>query len=234
MKPLAPLILSLTAALCGALTVPLNAQTGTHYASKILKQGQTLTDILPAGWTISGEARGDLNKDGIADCAFVLQPNDPANIIPQAFLPECPLNTNPNILCIYYGTKEGLLEQFAVYEGLIPADEEFIPNQFSKIEISPKGVLNITRAIEPSAGSYSTGRTTYRFRFQDNNFYLIGKEAYNLARNTGVSTVESSNYLTHKKATTYSNEFNEAYKPHTEWSKIPKAPLRTIAQAFEE
>ena len=95
------------------------------------------------------------------------------------------------------------------------------------IEITERGTLNISPDFFASAGTYDTHQTTYTFRFQNGDFYLIGKEWTEMSRNTGEMTTVSENYLTWKRQTVEDNAFEDVKKKES-WSKLTKEPLKKL------
>ena len=83
-----------------------------------------------------------------------------------------------------------------------------------------KGVLKIDLNYWYSCGSWYTNHNTYIFRYQNNQFEMIGYESSEFHRASGEATSISINYSTKKKIeTTGLNEFNES-KPKSKVSKI--------------
>ena len=193
----------------------MNAQT-------LKQQGKSAEQIVPKGWEHK-EAAGDLNKDGIKDLVVLAKPNFKENM--QTRDDGYEYNFNPYILAIYFGgnSKFTLWKQ---YEELFEPDSEWTSVDVD-IEITERGTLNISPDHFASAGSYDTSQTTYTFRFQNGDFYLIGKESTEMSRNTGEMTTVSENYLTWKRQTVEDNAFEEVEKKET-WSKLTKEPLKKL------
>ena len=80
---------------------------------------------------------------------------------------------------------------------------------FVGFELNSSGILDINFTNWVSTGSWYTNNRTFRFRFQKNNFALIGFEIYDAHRATGDSTVHSINFLTKKMKITYWNFAND-------------------------
>ncbi len=79
-----------------------------------------------------------------------------------------------------------------------------------------------------SAGSSQTGQNSYLYRFQDDDFYLIGSETGSFSRYSGEAEEVSNNYLTKKQKTTTSNVFDDKVKPTETWSDLPDEPLEKL------
>ena len=57
----------------------------------------------PQGWVVEAQAEGDLNKDGLADLAFVLHEANPGNVIKNPDgLGTSEIDTNPRMLAVAF------------------------------------------------------------------------------------------------------------------------------------
>ena len=200
----------------GACALGMNAQA-------LKQQGTSAEQIVPKGWEHS-EAEGDLNKDGIKDLVVLAKPNFKENM--QTRDDGYEYNFNPYILAIYFGQAEGGFKQWKQYEDMFEPDSEWSSVDVD-IEITERGTLNISPDHFASAGSYDTSQTTYTFRFQNGDFYLIGKECTEMSRSTGEMTTVSENYLTWKRQTIEDNAFEEVQKKE-KWEKMEKEPLKKL------
>ncbi|MBO4215219.1 MAG: hypothetical protein J5888_02650 [Bacteroidaceae bacterium] len=206
-------IISIAWCLCA---ISMNAQA-------LKQQGASAEKIVPEGWEHE-EALGDLNKDGVKDLVVLAKPNFKENM--QTRDDGYEYNFNPYILAIYFGQAEGDFKQWKQYENLFEPDSEWTTNDVD-VEITERGTLNISTSFFASAGSYGTNQTKYTFRFQNGDFYLIGKESTDMMRNTGEMTTVSENYLTWKRQTIKDNAFEDVVKKET-WSKLTKEPLKKL------
>ena len=194
-------------------------------AQALKQQGTSVEQIVPEGWEHK-EAQGDLNKDGIKDLVVLTKPNFKENMMTRDDGYE--YNFNPYILAIYFGQAEGGFQLWKQYENLFEPDSEWISNDVD-VEITERGTLNIDTNPFSSGGSYDKSLSTYTFRFQDGDFYLIGKECTEMSRSTGEMTTVSENYLTWKRQTIKDNAFEEGKKKET-WSKLTKSPLEKLGE----
>lgn len=101
-------------------------------------------------------------------------------------------------------------------------------NNFS-FEVTNRGVLNITIQPECTQGSYFSNISRYSYRFQNGNFFLIGKEIESIQRNTGEVELVSENYLTWKRQVKKSN-FSEDTPPIEKWTRLSKRPLEKLGE----
>ena len=196
--------------------ISMNAQT--------LKQQGTLAEqMIPEGWEHQ-EVQGDLNKDGIKDLVVLAKPNFKENMMTRddGYI----YNFNKYIIAIYFGQAEGLFKMWKQYQELFPADDEW-SSVGVELTITERGTLNIDTDLFSSGGNYGTSRTKYTYRYQNADFYLIGRESTEMMRNTGEMTTVSENYLTWKRQTIKDNAFEEGVKRET-WSKLTKVPLEKL------
>ncbi|MCQ2975725.1 MAG: hypothetical protein MJ211_13065 [Bacteroidales bacterium] len=158
-------------------------------------------------------AIGDINKDGINDMIVIAYPTDKKNIskeeIPNMNDPNDPyiLNCDNNqpTMAVYFGTENNQYKKVNEYnksicpKGLENGDE-------IKIEITNKGLLRISKTIfsaPPNWSPFASG--VYLFRYQNNDFFLIGKTYYqNWSADGWAETkiTDSFNFLTGKRVTT--------------------------------
>ncbi len=195
--------------------IPLHAQTSvTNYPLDTLRS-----------WTPT-EAVGDLNKDGYADLVLIATPRIAENMKKNEAGYE--FNFNPPVLAIYWGQKDGSYVCWRQYDRVIPATENEYIFITPSLTITPQGTLRIDLEQFSSAGSWSNYQTTFVYRYQQGDFYLIGEDEESMARNTGEAEYISVNYLTHKKQHRTYNAFDKKKRPKERWTNIPKKPLEKL------
>ncbi|WP_432406231.1 hypothetical protein [Wukongibacter sp. M2B1] len=139
----------------------LNNQIRVEQESRTNVEGsnnaQDIGEFIPDGWEILDIAEGDLNKDGINDKAFVIESSD-----------EYRQQRN---LLIVFGNKDDTYTLSIRAEKAILLSNEGGPfgDPFLDILIDRGSVL-----IKFMGGSSSRWNQHYRFRYQDNGWYLIG------------------------------------------------------------
>ncbi len=192
--------------------------------SQLAKEGRTIEEVVPNGWDIQS-ATGDLNKDGIEDFVLIVRPNDPAHIKTRDDGFE--YNFNPLFLAVYFGSPSGVYKRFKVWHDTVSGREDEYTDITNELSITPKGAIDISVSSWSSMGTAATGGTTYRYRFQSGDFYLIGEESSWLNRMTGEGESTSINYLTGQKEITTGNMIEEK-DLKTKKVKIKKEPLRLL------
>ena len=232
------LILSFSALVLGLFSVmscnSSNSQKHQNPVEQPAKEPQTTlfkvvaseSDVFPANCDTMSIAWGDLNQDGINDVVVVATPRHAENM--QVRDDGYEYNFNSPVMGIYFGTKDGKLNLFKEYENTIPGTEDDFCFVELGTDISDKGVLSFIIEYFYTAGSTNTNFDTFRYRYQDNDFYLIGADAGALSRYSGENEVVSINYLTHKKQTVVSDVFDESVEPQETWETIPEEPLEKL------
>jgi hypothetical protein len=128
-------------------------------------EAKDVNALVPAGWTILMKdepalAEGDLNKDGIEDVAAIIEQLD-------AETDEAP----PRALLIAFGTSNDSYTLSIIADKVVlKADEGGIwGDPFESLSIDRGSVI-----VSDYGGSNWRWYNKYRFRFQDNDWYLIG------------------------------------------------------------
>ena len=191
---------------------------------QLAKEGRTIEEVVPNGWDVQS-ATGDLNKDGIEDFVLIVRPNDPAHIKTRD--DGFQYNFNPLFLAVYFGSPSGVYKRFKVWHDTVSGREDEYTDITNELSITPKGAIDISVSSWSSMGTADTGSTTYRYRFQSGDFYLIGEESSWLNRMTGEGESTSINYLTGQKEITTGNMIEEK-DLKTKKVKIKKEPLRLL------
>jgi len=187
-----------------------------------------LDELIPKDWELLDSKTGDLNKDGITDLVFAIANTDEKNLKPNDGFGIGPIDLNPRKLGIYFGTPSGTFKkQLVSNEFIILQETPAMDEPFNGFTISKKGVLDINFHIWYSAGSWSTSNHTYRFRFQNNEFVLIGYDSNESNRATAESVDYSINFLS-KKMKIIRGNFSEDKPESVEWSNIYLEKLFTI------
>ncbi|MFL6198010.1 MAG: hypothetical protein ACJ76J_02430 [Thermoanaerobaculia bacterium] len=173
-------------------------------------QAQTQADLVPKGWTVEMESRGDLNGDRVPDLLLVLHMTDPSNVIKNDGFGASELDTNPRILVIAFAGKATKKYSLAL------ANHTLIPRHTNPSMDDPlagaeivKGTLQVSLGFWMSAGSWYESQTRFTFRYQDGCFKLIGYDSTGRQRNSEETSTVSINYLTRKAKTTKGNIQND-------------------------
>ncbi len=199
-------------------------QTKSKKYPQIALSGKNINKLFPETWLVERQ-KGDLNKDGIPDLAFILHPEDAAGMEVVKDSPT-PINHNPYILVIYFGNSSGEYQCFRYWSN--DAFDTSGTDDVGGIKLTSNGCLDITMTYEETTGA-SSGYTKYRIRYQSGDFYLIGKERFEALRTTGEYAEESYDLLNGRKYTKKGNiSMDSNVKETTHRDKIPKKPLQRV------
>lgn len=200
-----------------------------HVSAQGLKDsGKSAADVVPNGWE-SIFKTSDLNKDGIADLVVVATPCDKDKM--QTRDDGYVYNFNQPVLAIYWGEKSGGYKLFKQYDNAIPARESEFISITPEVNITKKGVLEINLEYFASAGSWTQPTTTHLFRYQQGDFFLIGKDVVELERTTGKTVTTSENYLTRKRIVTTERPKRKAIVKRT---SLPKSKLKPLGFSLDD
>jgi hypothetical protein len=193
-----------------------------QFAYPDIKQtGKTKTDFIPKDWKILQEANGDLNKDGLADWAMVIQYKDSVEEYTISY-------ARPRILVIVFqnADKKGFIKKLQSNHFILREDEGgMMGDPIQLLEIK-KNVLVLDFY---GGGGGSRWSAYYKFRFDNTQFLLIGAELADLDLSTGNYLVKSCNFLTMKMKKVTGKDMAENKEKETEiWKKLEIKELKTF------
>ena len=183
-----------------------------EYPTDFPEQGNKMEDFLPKHWSAIMKVDGDLNKDGLADTALIVEQENPENIIVTEY--NDTLNTNPRALLVLFKQENGTYKLAAKNDkGFIepPKESSSLLDPLGEGDINIKNnTLRLRFQYFFSAGSWYITNVEYVFRYQNSHFELIGVETNSFHRATGEETIVSFNLSTNKLETTMGgNVFEE-------------------------
>lgn len=169
---------------------------------------KNLEGLIPEGWELYNKKTGDLNKDGHDDVVFVLQW---ADSIPPEY-PDAMWSCaySPRILGIaLWNEKQNQFELEVQSNTFILTNEGDCTHKdpFDEVKIK-RGSVWIEFSYWSSAGTWYMGADTFIFRYQNNQFELIGTEHTSTHRATLAHSKLSVNYST-RKAILFTQEDEE-------------------------
>jgi len=176
----------------------------------------TMDDLLLSNWFLKDSAAGDLNGDNVPDLVAVVEWKDTI----EELRPDKTVNLgSPRILLIFFknsqtGTFDLVLQHntFIIRYGEGGMD----PEGYGKVSIKNK-VLDIYYSL-------MHGLADYKFRYQQNDFYLIG------AMNSGVGGGQINswdiNFLTKKAKHEWGEITDEKMK--VKWVTVPIQTLKKL------
>lgn len=197
----------------------------------LFKSKGTAQDVFPKDCDTICYQWGDLNKDGILDLVLVATPRDPENMMTRSDGYE--YNFNEPVLAIYFGKGDETYSLFKEYPNTIPGAVDEFTFVTVESDITEEGVLKFGVEVFYSAGGSETGQNSYLYRFQDDDFYLIGFDSEAYSRYSGEADKVSRNYLTKKQLTTTYNMFDDEGFTDT-WTDLPDEPLERLGSRMLE
>ena len=142
--------------------------SGQSVLSKIPASGRSIMSFVPPGYDTLATASGDLNNDKLEDIAIVLKS--------LAESSDSMFDEGPNrILVIVFKRSSG-------YQVVAKNDSVILCRTCGGIYGDPFAEMEIKRnvlTIIHFGGSNWKWELTHRFRYQQNDFYLIGEKDYN-------------------------------------------------------
>ena len=201
---------------------------------KIKTEAQSISNFIPSKWKLLASAKGDLNGDKNDDIAFIIQYQDSVSIEKIEFEEIDTVITQPRILILAFFNsilkKYELIEQSNSF--ILNHDNPNMDDQFQNITIK-KGVLRIDFAIFMNMGSWSISNNSYAFRYQENEFRLIGADYNHTHRGSGETENRSYNFLSKKVKISTGNISNDNKKiilRHFKFNKLKT--FKTFNQPF--
>lgn len=199
------------------------------HLSRISKQ---VSDLIFPNEKIIEQHYGDLNHDNMKDVVLIVEETNPSKIIIEKNSGyTITKNYNNRHLIIAFKDNKGAYRvQCVNAKGFIPPlsdrDNDNLMVETS-IAITTKGILQVNFGTMMSAGGWGATTSVFSFRFQQNDFHLIGSENSSWSRGSGEGSNVSINYLTSEKITTTGlvvvgdADEHPVYKK----TKLPRTPL---------
>lgn len=128
--------------------------------------GNKLEAFVPKGWHVHEKAEGDLNKDNLPDFAAVIEADKPVKS-----LKETDNDQQPRILLVAFKQADGS------YKLSIQSNESIMLSNEGGVFGDPWEGLSVERGtllVQFYGGSSSRWGYDYRWRFQNNDWFLIG------------------------------------------------------------
>ncbi|HOF15514.1 MAG TPA: hypothetical protein PLF32_02600 [Bacteroidales bacterium] len=188
----------------------------------INSQGKDVESFIPKDWTLLDSVQGDLNKDNCKDLVLVIQHKDSVQLDENSEL------TQPRMLLILFYNKAKNLYNLAEKSEsfILPHDDSYMTDPYVGMSISNKGVLTIEFEFFATMGSYGSSTSSYKFRYQNNEFALIGADDYYVHRATGEFGERSFNFLTKKLKVTEGHIDSD--KKKVVWRDLDIKELKTL------
>jgi len=212
--------------ICAALPYLVSGQ-GFHYPV-IKGSGHQLSDFIPAGWTVLDSAFGDLNKDNFPDMTIVLQFKDSVRVVKDEGSYTDTAITQPRILVILLRDHATQIFRRVAQSNtfILNHDDSDMEDPFQSVQIE-QGVLQISFHLFFNIGSWHVTNCSYKFRYQEGSFALIGADHATFHRGTHDYETYSFNFLTRKWSFIQGND-EEPHKPEATWHILELPQLKTL------
>ncbi|HRZ96477.1 MAG TPA: hypothetical protein P5084_02895 [Paludibacter sp.] len=193
----------------------------------INNQGKDINSFIPNGWILLDSTQGDLNKDNHNDLALIIQHKDSVTVIKKDFDFNDTVLTQPRILIVLFYNQTTnqyqLVEQSNSF--ILNHDNSNMEDPYQDISID-KGVLKIDFHIFMNMGGWGMSNNCYKFRYQNNEFALIGADYNSVNRGSGETEVRSYNFM--RKKVKVAIGTIENVKQKIAWRTIDLNELKTI------
>lgn len=189
--------------------------------------GKDINSFIPNGWSLLDSTQGDLNKDNHNDLALIIQHKDSVTVIKKDFDRNDTVFTHPRILIVLFYNQTTNQYQLAKQSNsfILSNDNPNMEDPYQDISID-KGVLRIDFQIFMNMGAWGMSYNSYKFRYQDNEFVLIGADYNSVNRGSRETECRSYNFLTKKVEIAIGTI--ESDKLKTSWRTIDLKELKTI------
>jgi len=210
------------------LAVSANMLGAQNYQYPVLKQTGVLAEsFLPGGWHVLTQATGDLNKDGLADIAVLIE----ADSVVKS-LKEWDNQQQPRILFAAFRQPDNQ------YRLSVQSNESILLSNEGGVFGDPFDALEINRGsivVRFYGGSSDRWSYAYRWRYQNKDWFLIGATYTESSTHHENYTVHDFNLLTgtaerttSKVAAGEKGKSDQLTKTPFKFKKIPLPRLKTF------
>ena len=193
------------------------------------KPSPVITKLVPNGWKILSSSEGDLNKDNRADVAMIIEKLK-TDVIVNADNGKA-IHNNPRKLLVFLKQNTGY--QLVTENTTIPvaeAENSCVEDPLAETDgmTINRGILSLNFSYFMSCGGWEWPRHAYTFRWQNNDFQLIGFDYSSFYRNSGEMTHKSYNFSTSKLKEIVGDNMFEGGQPKTKWSTFKNDQTFTL------
>jgi hypothetical protein len=144
-----------------------NRSFGQRFSYPIFNQSEkSIIDFIPVNWFLKDSAAGDLNGDSISDLVLVVESKDTI----EELRPDSSINrASPRILLVLLKNKNS-----GSYDLVLQNNTFIIRCGESGMDPRAFGKLSISKKILSIEFEFIRGFSIYKFRYQQQDFYLIG------------------------------------------------------------
>ena len=193
------------------------------------KTGSSVESFVPEGWAMWAVTYGDLNKDKLQDAVVVIQKQDVDFVLTKGSGDDAiEYDANPRVLMVLFKNKgAGYTLADCCNTFILRNSNPARLDPFQAVTINDRGILAIDFQFYYVAGNEEMNNTTYKFRYQNDNFELIGTEIMKVTASTGESIDYSFNFMTRKMCTTKRNVLKRT-DPTEKWETFQLDKLKNL------
>lgn len=203
-------------------SLPGNVLRAQNYQYPVLKKnGANAEAFLPKGWHVMTQTTGDLNKDGLADLAVLIE----ADSVVKS-LKEWENDQQPRILFAAFRQPDGQ------YNLAVQSNESIMLANEGGVFGDPFDALEINRGsivVRFYGGSSDRWSYVYRWRYQNKDWFLIGATYTESSTHHNGYKVHDFNLLTGAAERTISKRSEDGKESSDQLTKTPfkfkKIPL---------
>ena len=219
---------------------------GSLYAKEqnFVKEGKQPADFVGKKAKLISTNYGDLNGDNRQDMVLITEEINPKNIKKgEGYDSSREFNYNPRTLLVMFQDEKGVyhLELSSINSHFIPPEHDEENTNFmvdTTVDIKNNQLI-VSFETMMSMGSWYATSASFRFRYQNHQFVLIGEDTAEWHRASGIGSADSYNYLTNVHKHTedlivIGSEESEGLEPKITTSKInPKMEKLTPLSKME-
>jgi hypothetical protein len=167
---------------------------------------EMINDMVPKNWILVYYTLGDINHDGKDDAIMVVENTDTSYLKRNRILGPKILNMNPRKMLVLFQTEAGYEEVLSVANGFPTEHSEQKPCladplvEAGEININ-NGLVKVALNYKLKCSGYDTTKHTFKFRYENTRFRLVGFNAMQLERISGDATEQNFDYLAGQKTT---------------------------------
>ncbi|UEG51119.1 hypothetical protein LK994_06485 [Ferruginibacter lapsinanis] len=198
----------------------------------IASHGKNIADLIPKNWVLLDSAKGDLNNDHMNDLCLVIKYKDTITLVKQSENYSDTILSQPRILIISFYNASSKQYDFVAQSNtfILSHDDPYMEEPYQGISISHQ-VLKIDFQIFMNMGGWGASNNSYKFRYQGNQFILIGADCNAIQRNTGEMENRSYNFLTKKVKIEVGNVSSD--KSKVKWRSFKITKLKKLTTFIE-
>jgi len=182
--------------------------SGQDFIYPVIKsKAKKITEFIPADWNVVDTVNGDLNKDTFKDVVFVIENRNNKYLKTEQF-------QHFILVIVFFDSIQNQFKLIEQCNNLILYNQYQTSAWYEGMEIA-NGVLEISFY----KGGMTDNVTNYKFRYKENNFYLIGANRNIYNPSTQDFQNYSFNFLSKKWSISTGNDGTDS-SPKTEWGKL--------------